>query len=424
MTTPTVVVVGNGLIGSAAARRLADRGADVVVVGPSEPQDHATHDGVFSSHYDEGRLVSVHQDDRTWSTIARRSTDAFAELEQRSGVRFHLPVGRLSVVASSDVDTVRSRIERDGPDRRSLRVWPGADPSWRDRFPFLEVPDGFGLVSEGPPAGVINPRAMLRAENLVAQQAGARFLDDRVVSLASRSAGVVATTAGGETIRADRAVLAAGAFTNFADLAPAPVPLRLKTETTIRAAVNDATARGLATMPAITYDIDDDDIDDVYLAPPLRYPDGVHRIKMGCNTANETWPAGLAEVLEWFRHGDSDRDLEPMERALRSLVPRVELFDVTTHRCIVSYTPSGYPTIDHAPGDEHRRIVVAVGGNGTGAQGADALGEIAAGLAVDDRWPDDIERGVFRVGQDWNARVDRLSNAQRRARERQPGDTA
>lgn len=424
MTSLRVVVVGNGLIGGASARRLADLGADVVVVGPSEPQDHATHDGVFSSHYDEGRLVSAHHRDRTWSTIARRSIDGFAELERRSGVSFHLPVGRLSVVAQRDVDTVRSRAERADPARRVLRVWSGTDLSWRDRFPFLQVPDGFGLVSEGPPAGVINPRAMLRAQNLVARQAGARFLDDRVVSLASRSTGVVATTVGGETIRADRAVLAAGAFTNFADLTPVPVPLRLKTETTIRAGVSDATARALASMPAITYDIDDDDVDDVYLAPPLRYPDGVHRIKMGCNTANETWPCDFAEVVEWFRHGDSDRDLEPMERALRSLVPRVELLDVTTHRCIVTYTPSGYPTIDHAPADEHRRVVVAVGGNGTGAQGADALGQIAAGLAVDDRWPDGIDRDLFRVGQDWDARVDRLSNAQRRARERQPGDTA
>ena len=178
-------------------------------------------------------------------------------------------------------------------------------------------------------------------------------------------------------------------------------------------------------MPAITYDIDDPDIDDIYLAPPIRYPDGVHRIKMGCNTSNESWPTTLAEVVGWFRHGESDRDLEPMQRAMRGLLPGIEILDVTTHRCIVTYTPSGFPMIDHAPGDEHRRVVVvAVGGNGTGAQGSDTLGRLAAGVVHDGRWPQGFERKVFSARTQWDAPTVRLSKAQRRARRDQSADTA
>ena len=232
------------------------------------------------------------------------------------------------------------------------------------------------------------------------------------------------STAGGETIRADGAVVAAGAFTNFADLVPEALPLRLKTETTVRASVSGATVRRWPMMPAITYDIDDPDIDDIYVAPPIRYPDGRYRIKMGCNTSNESWPTTLDEVVAWFRCGDSDLDLERMGRALRGLLPSIELIDMTTHRCIVTYTPSGYPTIDHAPGDEHRRVVVAVGGNGTGAQGSDTLGRLAAGLVHDGRWPDDLERDGFRTRVRWDEPSGRMSNAQRRAREDQSTDTA
>ncbi|MFW2334051.1 NAD(P)/FAD-dependent oxidoreductase [Ilumatobacter sp.] len=419
-----VVVVGNGLIGSAAGRRLAEMGHDVVVVGPAEPRDHSRHTGVFSSHYDEGRLVSAYSADPAWTWITRRAIDAFADLQARSGVAFHHPVGRLSLLASPSVAGLRSWAGRVDPSGGDLRVWSATDDAWRERFPYLEVPSDLALLHEGSPAGYVNPRRLLRAQNVVAERHGARFVGDRVVSVISRADGVTVATAGGELVAADRVIVAAGAFTNFGDLLPEPIPLRLKTETTVWAEVSDATANACASMPAITFDVDDPDLDDIYLAPPIRYPDGRCRIKMGGNTANESWPATLDEVQAWFRSGESDRDLEPMERALRKLLPGIELGDVTTHRCIVAYTPSGYPTIDGAPGDAHGRIVVATGGNGTGAQGSDTLGSLAAGLVHDGSWPDELDRSVFGARRRWEAPAARLSNAQRRARGDQSADTA
>ena len=51
-----VLVIGKGLMGSAAARYLREFGADTAVLGPDEPQKLQTHDGVFASHYDQGRI--------------------------------------------------------------------------------------------------------------------------------------------------------------------------------------------------------------------------------------------------------------------------------------------------------------------------------------------------------------------------------
>lgn len=417
-----VAVVGNGLIGSAAGRRLAELGHDVFVIGPGEPHDHATHDGVFSSHYDEGRLVSAAGVDPIWSWLARTSIERFDDLERQSGVSFHRPVGRLSLLASSSVDASRRWAERVDRAGRDLTIWSSDDVAWRERFPYLTVPPGTTLLHEGPPAGYVNPRSMLRAQNLVAERLGARIVDDRVVSVCSHADRVSISTASNETLVVDRVIVAAGAFTNFAELLPEPIPLRLKTETTVRAEVSATTARSCAAMPVITYEIDHPELDDIYLAPPVRYPDGTHRVKMGCNTANESWPITVGEVRAWFRSGDSDLDLEPMESALRALLSGIDLGRATTHRCIVTYTPAGYPTIDVAPGDDHGRIVVAAGGNGTGAQGSDALGRLAAGLVHDGRWPDEVERGGFRTGHRWDDPAVRLSNAQRRAR--QSDDTA
>ena len=50
-----IAVIGRGLIGSAAARHLAEAGHRVVLIGPDEPVDRRTSPGPFCSHPDEGR---------------------------------------------------------------------------------------------------------------------------------------------------------------------------------------------------------------------------------------------------------------------------------------------------------------------------------------------------------------------------------
>ena len=52
-----IAIIGRGLIGSAAARHLAEAGHEVVLIGPGEPANYASHPGVFGSHYDEGRIT-------------------------------------------------------------------------------------------------------------------------------------------------------------------------------------------------------------------------------------------------------------------------------------------------------------------------------------------------------------------------------
>lgn len=53
------IVVGRGLIGTAAARHLSHRGHRVALIGPSEPACRHRHRGPFGSHYDEGRITRI-----------------------------------------------------------------------------------------------------------------------------------------------------------------------------------------------------------------------------------------------------------------------------------------------------------------------------------------------------------------------------
>ncbi|MFP3701778.1 hypothetical protein SB758_40520, partial [Burkholderia sp. SIMBA_013] len=42
---------------SAAARHLAEKVDGVALIGPGEPADITSHQGVFASHYDEARIT-------------------------------------------------------------------------------------------------------------------------------------------------------------------------------------------------------------------------------------------------------------------------------------------------------------------------------------------------------------------------------
>lgn len=398
------IVVGNGLIGSAAGRYLAEAGSSVTIIGPAEPDDHQSHTGVFSSHYDQGRLCTNASRDPVWQPIGAQAIENYPALEAASGIRFHRGVGWLRAMPLSDDE--RQNLDRwidefnHSTGGTVQRYGPG-DRRRSDRFPMLAFPDGHDVLFEPAPAGYINPRQLLAAQNAVAVQHGATVLPKRVLSIDCTTDGVTVRTEDGSDHVADRVLVACGAFTNFGGLLPEPISLRLKTETTVWGTVSAETATALDGMPGVGYDIDDPNIDDIYMAPPIRYPDGTFKIKMGCNTAGEHWPESLDQVRDWFRSGDSDGDLPAMERALRGLLPAVEFTSVTSHRCIVTYTPSGYPTIDTAPGDPTGRLFVAAGGNGTSAQGSDTLGRAAAGLMVDGSWIDGLPREQFGAARTW-----------------------
>ena len=412
-----IIIIGNGLIGSAAARYLSEWDESVAAIGPSEPQDQRRHRGVFSSHYDQGRLTHEFSPDPIWSVVASQAVQKYAWLEEQSGVRFHGAVGR--VLANRPTAAERQNfltwMATVDPSGEKLHYYRAGDLTWKERFPFLDFPDDFDLFYETAPAGYINPRQMLRAQNLIAQQQGAEFVDQRVVEVRSTTDGVTVVTAEGEHFSAAKVLVACGAFTNFNNLLPEPIPLRLKTESTIWGQVSAETAARLQNMPGVGYNIEGAEVDDIYMAPPLLYRDGTYQIKMGCNTANELWPTTLAELQAWFQNGPSDLDLLAMARALRSLLPDVEFLRLTTHRCIVTYTPSGYPTIDRVPSDPHGRLFVATGGNGSGAQGADTLGHLAAGLLYDGRWMEELPRDLFLVTNEWGASKKQLTKAQERA---------
>ena len=175
-TSYDVAVVGNGMFGSAATRHLSAHGLRVIAIGPSEPVDWQTHNGVFSSHYDQGRITRVIDADPVWAQLAARSIAAYPEIEAKSGIHFHYLSGGVWIYP--DIPAAQARLQQAEAAGQAI----GADYVRLDpeqtmaQFPFLYAAPGTTTLWERGNAGHINPRSMVQAQLTVAEQQGATIL--------------------------------------------------------------------------------------------------------------------------------------------------------------------------------------------------------------------------------------------------------
>ena len=390
-----VLVIGKGLMGSAAARYLGEFGADTAVLGPDEPQNPQTHDGVFASHYDQGRITRRLSKDLTWATLADRSIAQYRSLETRSGIRFYEPTSGLYV----------------GPDDGSHPYWQNAatigqrfgvayDELPSDelavRLPKLHFPAGFAGILEHAPAGYINPRSLIAAQLAVFAEQGGTILPETAVTATRHSNHLTIQTQEGNQYEARKLLIAAGGFSNCFDLLERPLNLRLKTETIILAEVDEAEASRLNDIPTVIYAIDTPDLHNIYLLPPILYPDGRFYLKMGCDTRlDQALPHDVEAIRRWFISGQSDVMLPAMRAALEGIIPELWAKSWATKRCLITYTPHGKPFIDvMVPG----QVYVAIGGNGSSAKSSDAIGQLAASLTWHDAWQDtELDAALFGI---------------------------
>jgi sarcosine oxidase len=377
------VVVGRGMFGVAVTRHLSPH-ADVTVVGPDPA---AGGREAYGAHHDEGRIIREVSRDPLWIDLVRRARAGMSDLDASLVV----PCGVLTATTQSGPDYLgvakQIRSQR-GADVRTL-----TPDAVRSAFPNLRFGPDESILYE-PAAGHFSPRRYVALATARARAHGTTVMTGTVRTLRSSSAGVEIDLDDGSHLRADTVVIATGAFAAGSHLLPRALALRAKSEVYAMAELSDDQVRSLTGMPAVVRTVSHPDLADLYVLPPIRYPDGRVYIKVGANTMTDHWLDDPAQVRDWYHHGDSDNPLPAFREVLTDLLPHIEARSWHTRRCADAYTAHRRPYIGAI---EPGRLIVALGGNGRSAQAADAIGAITAELALTGRWTTGLPPDTFQL---------------------------
>jgi len=374
-----VAVVGRGMIGSAAARHLAEADVSVALIGAGEPADYATATGPFASYYDQGRITRISSANPVWAELAARSIAGYSDIAARSRMQFHDARG-LAQTSGHTQTAIDNAVARGGDARLVDRAW------LRETTGIAVREDHPGATFyEGAPAGVIDPRQLVAAQTLLAARAGTLVIESPATAIRSQHRGL--TIECGSTITADYVILATGAY------GASLVGLDLALERRLRTIVLAELGPGREIPTYIDDAPEHSGLHEIYWVPPVRFPDGRTMLKIGGNSLPMITAESDADIATWFNGGGSEAETIALQTSVRSLLPDASIASWDHKPCVVTNTETELPFI----GFVDERVIVALGASGSGAKSSDELGRLAATLTTPAGWQDGtLDLEVFR----------------------------
>jgi sarcosine oxidase len=386
------MVIGKGLLGAAAARHLSVTSKSVALVGPDEPPNRANHQGIFGSHYDEGRITRILDPDRTWALLAQRSIARYRDIESRSGIPFYHEVGHLMVgPAPQTADDLVTRVHHVA-DALHVTYETYADGALAERFPYLAFAPGSVGTYQPHTAGHVSPRSQVRAQVAVAQKQGVAVISEIVDTLQQTTQHVEVRTAAGQVYRAAKVLIATGGFCNAKPLLPQPLEVMVYARTIVLMELDAAEVARLRGMPSVIYR-PQEEAERCYILPPIRYPNGKYYVKIGGHPNDPTLNS-LAELQAWFRSPGHKAAAQLLAAKLHAVIRDLRPVAMHTESCVTTHTPTEQLYADKLEGG---RVGILVGGNGSAAKSADEIGRLGALMMQHENWVYDIEATQFKA---------------------------
>ncbi len=377
------IIIGCGMMGAAAARHLSAWTDGVAVIGPAEPADTASHQGVFASHYDEARITRTIDPNAIWARLANRSIARYGEIARDSEVDFYSEVGCLVVGPRRDgTATYVGRVEKAAAEL-GVATENMAHDRLAETFPYFSFPQGSDGLFEEKNAGHINPRRLVKAQTILAERQGAAIIRETVVSTREEAGLVTVTTSEGKVYTAEKVIVAAGGFSIAERLLGARLNLKVYARTVSFFEIDEAQMEAFGKMPSLIWKWTEEE-DGIYMLPPVRYPDGKLYLKIGGDPDDVELKAE-PEIRSWFRSGGRESTKRHLTSVVEKLVPDVDLSRNSMAACVTSFTPTDYPAIAMTSA----RTGVLTGGCGAAAKSSDEIGRLGAELLFHGRIEDD-----------------------------------
>jgi sarcosine oxidase len=354
-----VIVIGGGVMGTAAARALAERGRSTLLL------ERGTIGNDAGSSGGRTRIFRLAYDHPEYVRMARLALDAWRELESRAGERLlhttaGIDAGEPSLACADAMTASGVPFERVAPEAVAER-WP----------PLRFDPGETLLVQED--AGVCLVKETIAAQARLARAAGASLAEQTAatsIRVTGHGAEVVASTE--RSYAAPIVVLAAGAW-NADLLAMAGLPLSLRP-------TFEQPAHFTLTEPSPLPTLVDRSLDAA--APRYSVPDPIdgHRVKVGTHLGRTPVdPEALAGTRDEARFAS---DVAYARRRFSGAEPTGEV-----DACIYTMTPDEEFVLDR-----RRNVVVCSPCSGHGFKFAPLIGQLVADLADARPAPIPLER--------------------------------
>lgn len=386
-----IIVIGKGLVGSAAAKHLSGSNKSVAIIGPDEPKENESA-LVYASHYDQARVQRIVGKDKVWTRLNVDSVSQYESIQKESGITFHDRVGCLYVNPYGQDDYLMNF------------AWQGQKYNvaykhfelTKDKpFANLIFPEQSVGIIEASPSGYINPRLLIKAQLEIFKLQGGTVFSDTVIKLSvMENARFLLETESGKTFSATQVLVATGSFINQFNLLPQRLNLKTKSEVVLLVKIEEDLLPKYNSLPSLLYEIDEDEVEGIYLIPPVKYPDGNFYLKIGANSPEDLFFDNLAQIQNWFRNGNAEKYAPALCKAIKKLLPSLNLEYMLTKKCVISRTATGRPYIGET---SIKGLYLAGGCNGYSAMCSEAIGGVAASFMVHDKFPDNYPSDAFSI---------------------------
>jgi glycine/D-amino acid oxidase-like deaminating enzyme len=385
-----VIVIGKGLVGTAAAKYISAAQLNIAVIGPDEPLNNENAI-VFASHYDQSRVQRLIGKDEVWTKLNIDSVNQYETIRQHTGIEFHEPVGCLYVQPAGTDNYLANAKGIGNMFQTSFRTLHSGSEI-NSEYKEYRFPETSNALLESSPAGLINPRQLVKAQLKILEENRGTVIRDTVINISHIGTEYLVETSEGSSYFAHKILLAAGSFINYFNLLQQKLDLLIKSEVILLARLNEEDALQLSSLPSLLYEIDDGEVEGIYLVKPVKYPDGKWYLKMGCNMPEDILFENISQIQHWFRHGDSDRFIHRMKEQLSYILPGLKPEAFLTKRCIINRSVHGRPYIGEAT---MQGLFIASGCNGYSAMCSDAIGRVSAEVLFDGKFPEGYSSASF-----------------------------
>lgn len=386
-----IIVIGKGLVGSAAAKHLSGKNKSVAVIGADEPKENESS-LVYASHYDQARVQRIIGKDNVWTRLNFDSSLQYESIQKKSDIKFHYGVGCLYVNRYGQDHYLKAFSAVAQNYNIKYRLF---EPTKNNQFENLNFPEQALGVIEDYPSGYINPRLLLKAQLKIFKLQGGTTFSDTVIKLSvKKNSRFLLETESGKIFSATKVLIATGSFINQFNLLPQKLKLITKSEVVLLVKIEEKLLAKYNSLPSLLYEIDENEVEGIYLIPPVKYPDGNYYLKIGANSPHDLFFDNLEQIQEWFRNTNSEKYAPALCKALKKLLPSLNIENMVTKKCVISRTATGRPYIGET---SMKNLYLAGGCNGYSAMCSEAIGGVAASFILNNKFPDNYPRNAFNI---------------------------